>query len=48
MCELLFVNIAKLMLFLPLNNRLDLFLPTNSDGQKPVVVFVTGGAWIIG
>ncbi|XP_044504506.1 probable isoprenylcysteine alpha-carbonyl methylesterase ICMEL2 isoform X2 [Mangifera indica] len=29
-------------------NRLDLFLPTNSDGQKPVVVFVTGGAWIIG
>ncbi|XP_031279274.1 probable isoprenylcysteine alpha-carbonyl methylesterase ICMEL2 isoform X2 [Pistacia vera] len=29
-------------------NRLDLFLPTTSDGQKPVVVFVTGGAWIIG
>ncbi|XVE77442.1 hypothetical protein DITRI_Ditri13aG0063000 [Diplodiscus trichospermus] len=29
-------------------NRLDLYLPTNSIGQKPVVVFVTGGAWIIG
>ncbi|CAA0832738.1 Isoprenylcysteine alpha-carbonyl methylesterase ICME [Striga hermonthica] len=29
-------------------NRLDLYLPTNSDGLKPVVIFVTGGAWIIG
>nr|GMD51820.1 probable isoprenylcysteine alpha-carbonyl methylesterase ICMEL2 isoform X1 [Ipomoea batatas] len=29
-------------------NRLDLYLPTNRDGSKPVVVFVTGGAWIIG
>ncbi|XVF20506.1 hypothetical protein REPUB_Repub12eG0006400 [Reevesia pubescens] len=29
-------------------NRLDLYLPTNSNGAKPVVVFVTGGAWIIG
>ncbi|GLT41185.1 hypothetical protein SLA2020_152680 [Shorea laevis] len=29
-------------------NRLDLYLPTNHDGPKPVVVFVTGGAWIIG
>ncbi|XP_075498680.1 isoprenylcysteine alpha-carbonyl methylesterase ICME-like isoform X1 [Primulina tabacum] len=29
-------------------NRLDLYLPTNSDGPKPVVAFVTGGAWIIG
>ncbi|GMH20684.1 hypothetical protein Nepgr_022525 [Nepenthes gracilis] len=29
-------------------NRLDLHLPTNCDGLKPVVVFVTGGAWIIG
>ncbi|XP_057522304.1 probable isoprenylcysteine alpha-carbonyl methylesterase ICMEL2 [Amaranthus tricolor] len=29
-------------------NRLDLYLPTNPDGKKPVVVFVTGGAWIIG
>ncbi|KAG8384533.1 hypothetical protein BUALT_Bualt04G0127800 [Buddleja alternifolia] len=29
-------------------NRLDLYLPTNSDGLKPVVAFVTGGAWIIG
>ncbi|KAL8171549.1 hypothetical protein V2J09_023353 [Rumex salicifolius] len=28
-------------------NRLDLHLPTNC-GKKPVVVFVTGGAWIIG
>ncbi|KAK5817981.1 hypothetical protein PVK06_022911 [Gossypium arboreum] len=29
-------------------NRLDLYLPTNTNGPKPVVVFVTGGAWIIG
>ncbi|KAH9739492.1 isoprenylcysteine alpha-carbonyl methylesterase ICME [Citrus sinensis] len=29
-------------------NRLDLHFPTNNDGPKPVVVFVTGGAWIIG
>ncbi|XP_042021053.1 isoprenylcysteine alpha-carbonyl methylesterase ICME-like [Salvia splendens] len=29
-------------------NRLDLYLPRNSDGLKPVVIFVTGGAWIIG
>ncbi|KAK9091111.1 hypothetical protein Sjap_024288 [Stephania japonica] len=29
-------------------NRLDLYLPRNSDGLKPVVAFVTGGAWIIG
>ncbi|KAK4487696.1 hypothetical protein RD792_005644 [Penstemon davidsonii] len=29
-------------------NRLDLYLPMNSDGLKPVVAFVTGGAWIIG
>ncbi|KAF3443933.1 hypothetical protein FNV43_RR13623 [Rhamnella rubrinervis] len=29
-------------------NRLDLYLPTNSNGPKPVVIFVTGGAWIIG
>ncbi|CAL5325981.1 unnamed protein product [Camellia sinensis] len=29
-------------------NRLDLFLPKNSDGPKPVLAFVTGGAWIIG
>ncbi|GAV71039.1 Abhydrolase_3 domain-containing protein [Cephalotus follicularis] len=29
-------------------NRLDLHLPMNLDGPKPVVVFVTGGAWIIG
>ncbi|VVB14662.1 unnamed protein product [Arabis nemorensis] len=27
---------------------LDLYLPSNNDGMKPVVVFVTGGAWIIG
>ena len=27
---------------------LDLYLPKNSDGPKPVVAFVTGGAWIIG
>ncbi|XP_011008823.1 PREDICTED: probable isoprenylcysteine alpha-carbonyl methylesterase ICMEL1 isoform X2 [Populus euphratica] len=29
-------------------NRLDLYLPKNKDGPKPVVAFVTGGAWIIG
>ncbi|XP_039034809.1 probable isoprenylcysteine alpha-carbonyl methylesterase ICMEL2 isoform X1 [Hibiscus syriacus] len=29
-------------------NRLDLYLPTNISGPKSVVVFVTGGAWIIG
>ncbi|XP_042500083.1 probable isoprenylcysteine alpha-carbonyl methylesterase ICMEL2 [Macadamia integrifolia] len=29
-------------------NRLDLYLPINSNGPKPVVAFVTGGAWIIG
>ncbi|XP_073142914.1 probable isoprenylcysteine alpha-carbonyl methylesterase ICMEL1 isoform X2 [Henckelia pumila] len=29
-------------------NRLDIYLPKNSDGPKPVVAFVTGGAWIIG
>ncbi|KMZ73052.1 Isoprenylcysteine alpha-carbonyl methylesterase ICME [Zostera marina] len=29
-------------------NRLDLYLPKNNDGLKPVVAFVTGGAWIIG
>ncbi|XP_019446958.1 PREDICTED: isoprenylcysteine alpha-carbonyl methylesterase ICME [Lupinus angustifolius] len=29
-------------------NRLDLYLPRNNDGPKPVVAFVTGGAWIIG
>lgn len=28
--------------------RLDLYLPKDDDGLKPVVVFVTGGAWIIG
>ncbi|CAF1928195.1 unnamed protein product [Brassica oleracea var. botrytis] len=28
--------------------RLDLYLPKNSNGPKPVVAFVTGGAWIIG
>ncbi|KAF5179655.1 Isoprenylcysteine alpha-carbonyl methylesterase icme [Thalictrum thalictroides] len=29
-------------------NRLDLYLPLDSDGPKAVVAFVTGGAWIIG
>ncbi|KAG2411485.1 hypothetical protein I3760_Q005300 [Carya illinoinensis] len=29
-------------------NRLDLYLPENGDEPKPVVIFVTGGAWIIG
>ncbi|KAM7487576.1 hypothetical protein LguiB_025060 [Lonicera macranthoides] len=29
-------------------NRLDLYIPKNSDGPKPVIAFVTGGAWIIG
>lgn len=29
-------------------NRLDLYFPANHDEPKPVVIFVTGGAWIIG
>ncbi|XVF03483.1 hypothetical protein REPUB_Repub04eG0265100 [Reevesia pubescens] len=29
-------------------NRLDLFLPKANHGPKPVVAFITGGAWIIG
>ncbi|XP_021847122.2 isoprenylcysteine alpha-carbonyl methylesterase ICME isoform X2 [Spinacia oleracea] len=29
-------------------NRLDLYLPMDPHGKKPVVIFVTGGAWIIG
>lgn len=29
-------------------NRLDLYLPENRSGGKPVVAFITGGAWIIG
>ncbi|XP_060192147.1 probable isoprenylcysteine alpha-carbonyl methylesterase ICMEL2 isoform X1 [Lycium barbarum] len=29
-------------------NRLDLYLPEKIDSPKPVVAFVTGGAWIIG
>ncbi|CAL1405432.1 unnamed protein product [Linum trigynum] len=29
-------------------NRLDLHFPANIDEPKPVVIFVTGGAWIIG
>ncbi|CAN6478418.1 unnamed protein product [Victoria cruziana] len=29
-------------------NRLDLYLPLNLEEPKPVVAFVTGGAWIIG
>ncbi|XP_039059603.1 probable isoprenylcysteine alpha-carbonyl methylesterase ICMEL1 [Hibiscus syriacus] len=29
-------------------NRLDLYLPKSSHGTKPVVAFITGGAWIIG
>ncbi|XP_010265337.1 PREDICTED: isoprenylcysteine alpha-carbonyl methylesterase ICME-like isoform X2 [Nelumbo nucifera] len=29
-------------------NRLDLYLPKNTNRPKPVVAFVTGGAWIIG
>lgn len=29
-------------------NRLDLYLPENLETPKPVVAFVTGGAWIIG
>ncbi|XP_022870163.1 isoprenylcysteine alpha-carbonyl methylesterase ICME-like isoform X2 [Olea europaea var. sylvestris] len=31
-----------------LSPKLDLYLPSNEDGLKPVVAFVTGGAWIIG
>ncbi|KAI4352278.1 hypothetical protein L6164_006547 [Bauhinia variegata] len=29
-------------------NRLDLYLPSNIQKSKPVLIFVTGGAWIIG
>ncbi|XP_024974232.1 probable isoprenylcysteine alpha-carbonyl methylesterase ICMEL2 [Cynara cardunculus var. scolymus] len=29
-------------------NRLDLYLPKKIDSPKPVIIFVTGGAWIIG
>ncbi|KAE9451091.1 hypothetical protein C3L33_17025, partial [Rhododendron williamsianum] len=29
-------------------NRLDIYFPKNTNGLKPVVAFVTGGAWIIG
>lgn len=29
-------------------NRLDLYIPENMDEPKPVVAFITGGAWIIG
>ncbi|XAR65365.1 hypothetical protein NMG60_11009464 [Bertholletia excelsa] len=29
-------------------NKLDLYLPKHSSSPKPVVAFVTGGAWIIG
>ncbi|XP_057738763.1 isoprenylcysteine alpha-carbonyl methylesterase ICME-like [Arachis stenosperma] len=29
-------------------NRLDLYLPADIDKPKPVLIFVTGGAWIIG
>ncbi|KAI3932906.1 hypothetical protein MKW92_026172 [Papaver armeniacum] len=29
-------------------NRLDLYFPIKNDGLKPVVIFITGGAWIIG
>jgi prenylcysteine alpha-carboxyl methylesterase len=29
-------------------DRLDLYLPEKIDEPKPVVIFVPGGAWIIG
>lgn len=29
-------------------NRLDLYIPTGTTESKPVVAFITGGAWIIG
>ncbi|KAI4346802.1 hypothetical protein L6164_007670 [Bauhinia variegata] len=29
-------------------NRLDLYLPGDTEKPKPVLIFVTGGAWIIG
>ncbi|KAK4777906.1 hypothetical protein SAY87_018093 [Trapa incisa] len=29
-------------------NRLDLYLPKKMDGPRPVIAFITGGAWIIG
>lgn len=29
-------------------NRFDLYLPPMTHKSRPVVIFVTGGAWIIG
>jgi len=29
-------------------DRLDLYLPKKIDDPKPVVIFVPGGAWIMG
>lgn len=54
-----FIQVAFYYFFSPLvrrsvvygdqpRNRLDLYLPAKIDSPKPVVVFVTGGAWIIG
>ncbi|GAU40495.1 hypothetical protein TSUD_189760 [Trifolium subterraneum] len=39
---------SETFLLTRLGLKLDLFLPRNSDGPKPVVAFITGGAWIIG
>jgi hypothetical protein len=40
--------VLRLLMYERWFDRLDLYLPSNNDGLKPVVVFVTGGAWIIG
>nr|XP_043605847.1 probable isoprenylcysteine alpha-carbonyl methylesterase ICMEL2 isoform X2 [Erigeron canadensis] len=41
-------SFISIYLFNPNSERLDLYLPKNIDSPKPVMIFVTGGAWIIG
>lgn len=51
-----FIDLCKFLFhFLPMYGglkihfrRLDLYLPKDMDGPKPVIAFITGGAWIIG
>ncbi|KAF7134812.1 hypothetical protein RHSIM_Rhsim08G0080000 [Rhododendron simsii] len=46
--ELLVIYSILISNRLPEIYKFDLYLPKNSDGPKPVLAFVTGGAWIIG
>ncbi|KAL0332275.1 UNVERIFIED_CONTAM: Isoprenylcysteine alpha-carbonyl methylesterase ICME [Sesamum calycinum] len=39
---------SKCCLWRSAKKQVDLYLPTNIDDLKPVVIFITGGAWIIG